>query len=178
MTIAYGVIGIPLTLLYLAKVGQLLTLLLKGILRRKWSHFDKSDEFNFSLLVAAGITLAFLLVGAILFDVLENDDEDMSFVDAIYFTFVTISTIGFGDVTPAIDWLLIAQMIYSFAALSLCCMTFSCLQSTIEQKLGHLEGRFDAFALKCQRWSQVAQAKKNDDGVPSIVVEEDEEEED
>jgi len=179
VTIVYGIFGIPLTLLYLTEVGKLLTLVLKAILRKKWNHFDRSEEFNFSPWVAFGITTAFLLFGAILFDVLENDDEDMPAIDAIWFVFISTTTIGLGDITPAVDWLLIVHLLYSFAALSLCSMCFFAMQGYLERNLNVVEKQLHAYISKCNGWTQSAQSKKNDDAkTPAIVVEEDEEEED
>ena len=53
--------------------------------------------FNFKqlrLLIILPVTI--LIVGTIIFMVL----EDLSFGDALYFTIVTISTVGYGDLAP------------------------------------------------------------------------------
>ena len=54
-----------------------------------------------SLIFTAFFTSIFLLLPAAIFTVLENDENNSwSYFDSIYFTFVTLSTIGFGDMVP------------------------------------------------------------------------------
>jgi voltage-gated potassium channel len=66
-------------------------------------------EIKFSLIVGSiagylmiGISLAFFIVafGALAGDVLSVAKDDLGFHDVIYFSFVTMTTIGYGEITP------------------------------------------------------------------------------
>jgi hypothetical protein len=86
----------------------MLTMLLKGVFKRQaapadddsysYSHYsdtdEVSDEFDFSVLASLGILITWLLLGAVVFDFIE---EDWDYIDAVYFCFITGSTLGFGD---------------------------------------------------------------------------------
>jgi voltage-gated potassium channel len=76
-------------------------------LHRLWS--DKSSR---GVIVAA----AWLLVaGTVIFMII----EDLSFVDGFYFSFVTLATIGYGDIAPATDMGKMVTVIYGIAGLGI-----------------------------------------------------------
>jgi len=118
----FGIIGIPFMLSVLADVGGIFA----GILQLAWGNNKEtvkllaeklhiisprpekggSDDTTISLeknlLMILGGLLAIILFfgfGAILFTIW----EDWDFFDAFYFCFVTMTTIGFGDMTPSIS---------------------------------------------------------------------------
>ena len=59
---------------------------------------EKRIFLNRQLVFAAILTLIFWILGSTAFFLLER--EQWSFFDAFYFTFITLSTIGYGDMTP------------------------------------------------------------------------------
>jgi len=120
----FGIIGIPFMLSVLADVGGIFA----GILQLAWGNnkdrlkllaeklhlisarpekggFEDMPEtisLEKNLLMILGGLLAIILFfgfGAVLFTIW----EDWSFFDAFYFCFVTMTTIGFGDMTPSIS---------------------------------------------------------------------------
>lgn len=67
------------------QVGIWLTKQLKKLLAKKWPEVDnESGDFDFSLPVGLGLTAAYLLLGALVFDLIE---DDWDFIDAAYFRF-------------------------------------------------------------------------------------------
>ena len=54
-----------------------------------------------SLVFVIFFSSIFLLIPAAIFTALENDENDSwDYTDSIYYTFITLSTIGFGDMVP------------------------------------------------------------------------------
>jgi len=112
--IFFAMVGIPFTLSVIADVGQLFATLLSAI----WSKYkdriqpiidkiigekDESEEAGFSgnlytAVFSLVLLCAFLSFGALLFTLW----EDWTFFDAFYFCFITMTTIGFGDIVPDI----------------------------------------------------------------------------
>jgi len=76
-------------------------------LRRLW--LDKSSRGV--LLVAVWL----LVAGTIIFMII----EDLSLIDGFYFSFVTLATIGYGDIAPATDLGKIVAVIYGIAGLGI-----------------------------------------------------------
>merc|ERR1711915_544875 len=118
--IFFAIIGIPFTLSVLADLGILLAYFVKSII----SQYNKrlkpllrggkspSVETERKDLEEVGVsenigTIAgslfffffFLSIGAILFSI----KEGISFFDAFYFCFITMTTIGFGDIVPTFE---------------------------------------------------------------------------
>ena len=57
----------------------------------------------------------FLLIPAAIFKALENDETNSwDYTDSFYYTFITLSTIGFGDMVPGIDFIIIPLVLNMF----------------------------------------------------------------
>ncbi|NP_001295560.1 potassium channel subfamily K member 16-like [Amphimedon queenslandica] len=92
--IPYALVGIPLTLIFLGFLGQVLN---KGVDRatrclRRRVTFDWGQ-----ILVVFTIGLvSFIFIPAIIFAII----DDWTYFEAVYFTFVSLTTVGFGDFVP------------------------------------------------------------------------------
>jgi hypothetical protein len=184
-SIVYALVGIPLALLYLTQVGKLLTLLLKAVARKYGTSaigsFDRSEQFNVGARIAVALVAALLIVGAILFDLVENSDEDMSFVDALFAVFLTTTTIGSNGVERGDRQLQMLHMTYSLVSLSVSSMCFVALQTLLEQQLLGFELKFNAvWAMVVQLAERTTNDRQRADGAPmsAKLVEEDEDEDD
>ena len=55
--------------------------------------------------------------------------EDLSWLDALYFSFITLLTIGYGDITPATGLGKIVTIVYSIAGLGILAALISAIAS-------------------------------------------------
>lgn len=127
--IFFAIIGIPFTLSVLSDLGQILATIIgkvweqykekvKPVLEKykilKEPTWDKEEDIGLSnnLAIALGsllILICFLSIGAYFFSVY----EDINFFDAFYFCFITMTTIGFGDIVPSLHTDAAAYMLLS-----------------------------------------------------------------
>ncbi|XP_069140159.1 potassium channel subfamily K member 18-like [Argopecten irradians] len=83
------------------------------------------DEFNLPPGIALAIMVIYLLIGCLMYPAW----EDWSFLDSFYFVFISMSTIGFGDILPAHPKYFLISGVYLFIGLSLISM---CINVGIE----------------------------------------------
>ena len=102
--IFYAVIGIPIFLVFLNLVGKKLENYLNRIAKyvtkkletRQTKHRTVIEGFVSVLLIILGVAL-FIISPSLIFSAI----EDWTFVEAVYYCFVTLTTVGFGDFVPA-----------------------------------------------------------------------------
>ncbi|XP_045190101.2 TWiK family of potassium channels protein 18-like isoform X2 [Mercenaria mercenaria] len=105
--------------------------------------YEVDDAFNVPITIAILILFVYILLGALMYSIW----EDWDFIEAIYFVFVSLSTIGFGDILPAHQKFFVVSSIYMFIGLSLVSM---CINVAIEF--------FNVAAVRAKR--KVGEAKK------------------
>ncbi|XP_060601743.1 potassium channel subfamily K member 2-like isoform X2 [Ruditapes philippinarum] len=105
--------------------------------------YEVDDEFNVPITIAILILFVYILLGAMMYSIW----EDWDFIEAIYFVFISLSTIGFGDILPAHQKFFVVSSIYMFIGLSLVSM---CINVAIEF--------FNVAAVRAKR--KVGEAKK------------------
>lgn len=64
------------------------------------SHKQYLNTLQRKLAVAILFWVIFDLLGAVAFYAIEKETQPLTYVDAAYFTTVTLLTIGYGDITP------------------------------------------------------------------------------
>lgn len=100
-SIAFALLGVPATMLLLTASAQRLSLLLTHAplawLNLRWG-WDPQRAARWHLVVLLGVvvTICFLVPAA----VFAHLEEAWSFLDAFYFCFISLSTIGLGDYVP------------------------------------------------------------------------------
>ncbi|HIH23426.1 TPA: two pore domain potassium channel family protein [Candidatus Woesearchaeota archaeon] len=72
------------------------------------------ERYDRQLLIATSIVIFYMFAGTILFHLLEG----WSFVDAFYFSGVTLTTVGYGDLTPHTDLAKIIAVLFAFTGIS------------------------------------------------------------
>lgn len=80
------------------------------------------DPQTQNILTATGLLL---LSGTLLFHWL----EDFRWLDSLYFSFITLATIGYGDFSPATDAGKVATILYSIAGLGILAALISAIAS-------------------------------------------------
>ncbi|KAK2500246.1 hypothetical protein MC885_017249 [Smutsia gigantea] len=100
-SIAFALLGVPATMLLLTASAQRLSLLLTHVplswLSLRWGWDPRQvARWHLVALLAVVMTLCFLVPAA----VFAHLEEDWSFLDAFYFCFISLSTIGLGDYVP------------------------------------------------------------------------------
>ncbi|KNC74462.1 hypothetical protein SARC_12992 [Sphaeroforma arctica JP610] len=72
------------------------------------------------LLVVGPLILLYVLLGAVIFDLIEGGSEnDLTFLDSTYWAIVTITTVGYGDISPQTAGGKVWTIIYIFIGLTL-----------------------------------------------------------
>ncbi|XP_064317092.1 potassium channel subfamily K member 16 [Phalacrocorax carbo] len=91
----FALFGIPLNIVFLHRVGKMLSLLCKKLGKFLYEKGMRKKKIKFLTLLfflATGI-LVFLCLPSLFFQITEG----WSYSEGIYFAFITLSTIGFGD---------------------------------------------------------------------------------
>ncbi|XP_059856908.1 potassium channel subfamily K member 6 [Delphinus delphis] len=100
-SIAFALLGVPATMLLLTASAQRLSLLLSHAplswLSQRWGcHPPQAARWHLAVLLGVVVTICFLVPAA----VFAHLEEAWSFLDAFYFCFISLSTIGLGDYVP------------------------------------------------------------------------------
>ncbi|XP_076139005.1 potassium channel subfamily K member 6 [Alosa pseudoharengus] len=100
-SIIYALVGVPFTMLVLAacvhRLMHLLTYGPLGVLQRRAGLQPRlASTVHFALLLLL-VVLCFFAVPALIFSAIE---DNWSFLDAFYFCFISLCTIGLGDFVP------------------------------------------------------------------------------
>lgn len=93
---AYALCGIPLCLVMFQSVGERLNTFVTYVLRqiKKCFKFKNTEVSQTNLILVAGnLSVVVLTAGAAVF----SKFEQWEYLDALYYCFITLTTIGFGD---------------------------------------------------------------------------------
>jgi potassium channel subfamily K protein 1 len=98
--IIYAIIGVPMTLLLLSIIVRKLLIFLNNTyiwFRRKVSSERRSESkirfIHLVLVLLFSLIFLFLIPSAVFIFI----EDDWSFIDAFYFCFISLTTIGLGD---------------------------------------------------------------------------------
>ena len=95
-TMAYAAVGIPAAMVMFQSMGERMNKAFSVIIKRLRSAFGCSriEATEFDLIFSSVVTSSIVVTcGALLY----HTQEGWSFFDSLYYTFITLSTIGFGD---------------------------------------------------------------------------------
>jgi len=117
-------------------------------------------QMSLSILKCLSITIVYLAIGVVFYHVAEEKDcedssaagcrdgkESWTWIDALYFSVVTISTVGYGDLTPSTRGAKVFTMFYIFFGITVVFTgvagAFSGLLARLEHTFLRLIDRFD-----------------------------------
>ncbi|CAD6186783.1 unnamed protein product [Caenorhabditis auriculariae] len=152
-TMVYAIFGIPLVLSILDDLGKLLTRclktpwwLLKCACRRAFRYCTKQtlaeirklddddrrdlEIFDLPIPIAIFVVVAWIFICSATFCIWESDWD---YFVAFYFFFISLSTIGLGDITPTQPKYLLMLFIYIIIGLSLVSMCINLIQAKLER---------------------------------------------
>lgn len=88
------------------------------------SLFEIDDEFNLPISVAIFILVVYIIIGAVGY----NMWEKWNFFESFYFVFISMSTIGLGDLVPDHPMFMMASILYLVFGLALTSMCINVVQ--------------------------------------------------
>ncbi|CAH2097013.1 unnamed protein product [Euphydryas editha] len=88
------------------------------------SVFEIDDEFNLPISVAIFILVLYIIIGAVGY----NCWETWNFFESFYFVFISMSTIGLGDLVPDHPMFMMASILYLVFGLALTSMCINVVQ--------------------------------------------------
>lgn len=88
------------------------------------SVFEIDDEFNLPISVAITILIVYIIIGALAFNIWEK----WNFFESFYFVFISMSTIGLGDLVPDHPMFMMASILYLIFGLALTSMCINVVQ--------------------------------------------------
>ena len=100
------------------------------LMRRIQQHTESRRKWM-ALLVSSLLTLTLWLVGAAIFYVAEREPQDMTYFEAIYFTYTSLLTIGYGDYSLTANASKPAFVFWSFIAVPALTVLISNMGDTV-----------------------------------------------
>jgi len=109
--LAYAIIGIPLNAILIGSLGSVFSSKFKQYKKKLWAGLGHGDNVGKKskvvVVVVESIVFIFfftsllMLIPAAIFTAMENDEEgSWDYLNSVYYTFITLSTVGFGDMVP------------------------------------------------------------------------------
>lgn len=86
--------------------------------------FEVDDNFNLPVSVATSLLISYILIGAFVY----TRWEDWTYFEAFYFVFISMTTIGFGDLVPNHPIFMMCSIIYLIFGLALTAMFLNVVQ--------------------------------------------------
>ncbi|KAH8369833.1 hypothetical protein KR093_001089 [Drosophila rubida] len=88
--------------------------------------FEVDDEFNLPISVATLLLVTYIIMGSAFYAFIL--EPEWTLLDAFYFVFISMSTIGFGDMVPSNPFYVMVSMIYLIFGLALTSMFINVVQ--------------------------------------------------
>ncbi|VDM57494.1 unnamed protein product [Angiostrongylus costaricensis] len=100
-TVIYGFIGIPMTVILLTNIGRYLEHVILKVKQVCHLKVGDTDNGNFSGTTLFFVMILYLLLGALFIPLLHGE---LDFFNGIYFAFICLTAIEYGDLVPDNNW--------------------------------------------------------------------------
>ncbi|XP_061194826.1 TWiK family of potassium channels protein 7-like [Saccostrea echinata] len=120
------------------------------------NDFEIDENFNLPLPIASVIMLIYIFLGTCFYMILEQ----WNFIDSFYYVFISISTIGFGDIVPGQPEYFLVSSIYLFLGLALVSMCINVgvdyLNVTIDKAKVQMDKARDKMSIVGRKHIKIA----------------------
>ena len=110
-------------------------------------EFEVDDLFNLHPLVAILVTTVYIFFGALMY----VQWESWTYLEAFYFIFVSVSTIGFGDLVPEHPRYFLLSSVYILLGLSLVAMVINVIMEFFSNTMTKASQKVDNLQQKQQQ---------------------------
>jgi len=124
------------------------------------------EEFNLPILVAVFVVVIYILLGAALYRLWEK----WTYLEAFYFIFISISTIGFGDVLPEYPKYFLGSSIYILIGLSLVAMVINVIMEDMNARLEKAKTKMADVSRTIGLTSEVDELSSMNTGSPTSAT--------
>lgn len=104
------------------------------------SVFEIDDEFNLPITVALFILISYIFIGAVVYCMW----EEWHFFASFYFVFISMSTIGFGDIVPQKPLCMFVTIVYLVFGLALMSMCINVVQEKLTDTFKQASAKLSA----------------------------------
>uniref|UniRef100_A0A914V8Y1 Potassium channel domain-containing protein n=1 Tax=Plectus sambesii TaxID=2011161 RepID=A0A914V8Y1_9BILA len=115
-TMVYGVVGIPLFLIAIADLGRFFKTGVMSVIQFCCTTdlIKKPEEHRMCRELAEVFLVSFVFIGFIAVGsaFLTIWEQDLSYFDSVYFSYISLTTIGLGDIVPRRSEFMIITLIY------------------------------------------------------------------
>ncbi|VDP07137.1 unnamed protein product [Heligmosomoides polygyrus] len=144
--IAYALLGVPLILITVADIGKFLSENIIWLYSRAGPFQGLEQYISIPVALIVTILLGYMAIGAVLLGSWEN----WQFFSGFYFSFITMTTVGFGDIVPLNREFYLLDLCYIIIGLAITTMCIDLVGIQYIRKI-HYFGR----AIKDARFALV-----------------------
>lgn len=101
--IVCGLLGIPLNLLVLKNVGETISKLITNIICKAEKRLGRESNPRHKNIKCAIVSFCLMVLVLFIGGGLDTIFDGWTFFDGVYFNFIALSTIGFGDLFPRVE---------------------------------------------------------------------------
>ncbi|XP_025093566.1 TWiK family of potassium channels protein 18-like isoform X2 [Pomacea canaliculata] len=113
------------------------------------------EEFHLPVVIAIIFIFVYIFLGAYMYTLW----EDWSFFESFYFVFITVSTIGYGDILPKHPNFFLLSCIYTFLGLALVSMTINVIMEFMTKTIETAKEKVDQAREKALATAKAAKGK-------------------